>query len=207
MRKSFCLLFLICTIALFSEISPLEAFQKLKTGNQRYVQNTPQQRSQDAKQRESLYSKQTPFAVIVGCSDSRVDPEIIFDQTLGDLFVVRVAGNVIGSFEQESVDYAVEHLHAPVILILGHENCGAVQAVFHDEAGDIPSIAKQIQPSVVEAKKTCPKDPLPCAIKINVQKMKDRLLQSEIIQKLVKEKKVEIHTAYYSLKSGIVDWE
>src|ERR1700731_371027 len=100
-------------------LSPDEALQKLLAGNQRYVQDVPTRPEQSAMRRTQVAVNQHPFAIVLGCSDSRVPPEIIFDQGLGDLFVVRVAGNVLDDYGLGSFEYAVEHLHSPLIILLG----------------------------------------------------------------------------------------
>jgi carbonic anhydrase len=103
--------------------------QRLKEGNQRYVEDKLIHPDRTSERREALQSKQQPFAIIVGCSDSRVAPEIVFDQGVGDLFIVRVAGNVVGPIELDSIEYAAEYLKSCLIVVMGHQNCGAVDAV------------------------------------------------------------------------------
>ncbi|MEK7804022.1 MAG: carbonic anhydrase, partial [Deltaproteobacteria bacterium] len=109
-------------------ISADEALKKLIDGNNRFVQSAQAQKDIGNNRRTELTKGQHPFAVILSCSDSRVPPEHIFDQGLGDIFVVRVAGNVADSIELGSVEYAAEHLGVPLILVLGHQSCGAVKA-------------------------------------------------------------------------------
>jgi carbonic anhydrase len=201
----FFILALFCNISLFA-ISPKEAMQKLKEGNLRYVQNTSNCANRDISHREPLLIEQTPFAVIVGCSDARVAPEIIFDQEPGDLFIVRVAGNVLGPIELESIAYAAKYLHPSLIVILGHENCGAVKAVIEDKIKDIPYIAALIKPSVEEVQKSKDKELVKGSIIKNLQNMKNILLQTPMIQKFIQEKNIEIETAYFPLHSGIVKW-
>lgn len=104
--------------------TPQEVMNQLMEGNDRFVQDALEHPNRDQERRAAIAAKQYPIAVIVGCSDSRVSPEIIFDQGVGDLFVVRVAGNVIGPLELDSIEYGVLHLRAKVVLIVGHENCG-----------------------------------------------------------------------------------
>ena len=104
------------------KITSQEAIERLKAGNERYVEDELEHPHRDSDRREALTSKQNPFAIIVGCSDSRVSPEILFDQGVGDLFVVRVAGNVIGPLELDSIDYAALYLGSVCILVMGHEN-------------------------------------------------------------------------------------
>jgi carbonic anhydrase len=109
-------------------VAPTEAISKLKEGNGRYTSGNLQHPGQTAERRTELAKTQHPFAGIVSCSDSRVPPEIVFDQGLGDLFVVRVAGNVINDEGLGSVEYTVDHLGTRLILVLGHQSCGAVKA-------------------------------------------------------------------------------
>jgi carbonic anhydrase len=109
-------------------IAPAEAISKLKEGNGRYVSGNLQHPGQTTERRTELSKSQHPFAVIASCSDSRVPPEIVFDQGLGDLFIFRVAGNVIDDHGLGSIEYAVDHLNVRLILVLGHQRCGAVQA-------------------------------------------------------------------------------
>src|SRR5947208_15471281 len=101
---------------------------RLQSGNGRFVSGHPVHPDQTLDRIRDLKKSQNPFAVIVSCSDSRLPPELIFDQGLGDVFSIRTAGNVIGDFELGSIEYAVEHLHCKLIVVLGHENCGAIQA-------------------------------------------------------------------------------
>lgn len=138
---------------------PRVALELLKKGNARFVANEPIVRA-SSNDRPFLLAGQWPFAVVVCCSDSRVPPELFFNQQLGDLFVVRVAGNVLGPIELGSIEYAVEHLKTPLVVVLGHEACGAVAAAVeytchaNDHAHDLPpniaAIVQRIRPSVEE---------------------------------------------------------
>lgn len=118
---------------------------------------------------------------------------------------MRVAGNVIGPLELDSIEYSVIYLHSSVILILGHEDCGAVTAVIQNNTKDIEAVAKLIGPAVQEAKKSKANALLERAIKINAMRMKAVVLQSPAIQKYIKDKKVEVHAAYYNLQTGAVE--
>src|SRR5437762_9840331 len=109
-------------------VAPPEAISKLKEGNGRYTSGNLQHPGQTTERRAELAKSQHPFAIIVSCSDSRVPPEIVFDQGLGDLFVLRVAGHVIDNHSLGSIEYALDHLGVRLIVVLGHQNCGAVQA-------------------------------------------------------------------------------
>src|SRR5262249_27743789 len=132
-------------------------------------------------------------------SDSRVASEIIFDQGVGDLFVVRVAGTVVGPVERDSIDYAVSVLNASLVLVLGHENCGAVNAVFTKQDRDIPAVAQLIKPAIVGAPS------LEAAIKDNVKATVKQLRESPIFKNLIQQKKVDVVGAYYHLLSGKVE--
>ena len=200
--------YLLTTLFCVSLISPLcagDSLKKLMDGNNRYVHDKLEHPNRTSERRDLLVSKQEPFAVIVGCSDSRVAPEVLFDQGIGDLFVVRVAGNVIGPLELESVEYAAVYLHSSIILVMGHENCGAVGAVVQGTTKDIEEVAKLIRPSVDEVKKENPKDILSASVKKNAIHMKDELLKNPVLQKLMKEGKIEIQAAYYNLQTGAVE--
>lgn len=185
--------------------NPKEAMNTLMKGNERFMQDKLEHPNRTSERREAIASKQKPFAAIVGCADSRVSPEIIFDQGVGDLFVVRVAGNVIGPLEIDSVDYSVLHLGAIVVLVLGHENCGAVDAVISGQTQDIESVAKLIEPAVNQAKADGKEDLLVRAIKANALNMKKFLVDSPVIARLIKEKGIEVHAAYYNVQTGAVE--
>lgn len=185
--------------------APQEALQRLLAGNARFVDDTLEHPNRTAERREAFLSHQEPFAVIVGCADSRVSPEILFDQGVGDLFVVRVAGNVIGPLELDSVDYAALYLHSSVILVLGHESCGAVDAVLHGKTKDIEHVAKLIAQSIDSVDQEPEADLLARSIKANAIRWKDHLLKSPVIQRLVKEGKLAVQAGYYHLQSGRVE--
>lgn len=187
------------------EAAQPQGLERLLQGNQRYVQDKLEHPNRTTERRLALVSKQEPFAVIVGCADSRVAPEILFDEGVGDLFVVRVAGNVIGPLELDSVEYAALYLHSSVILVLGHENCGAVNAVIKGTTKEIESVAELIEPSVQAERKKNPPNLLEASTKKNALAMKNYLLSTPIIQKLVAEKKLQVEAGYYSLQSGAVE--
>lgn len=183
------LLYLLTFLLSFSLSAESESLSRLMKGNDRYVHDTLEHPNRTPERREAVVSKQEPFAVIVGCADSRVSPEIIFDQGVGDLFVVRVAGNVIGPLELDSIDYSVLYLHSSVVLVLGHENCGAVKAVINNTTKDIESVANLIRPSVVEETAKHPENLAEASIKANAIRMRDYLLQTPVIKKMIAEKK------------------
>ncbi|MEV8441667.1 carbonic anhydrase [Actinosynnema sp. NPDC051121] len=138
--------------------TPAEAFELLVAGNRRFVAGSPQHPNQDAARRAEITPGQRPFAVLFGCSDSRLAAEIIFDRGLGDLFVVRTAGHVVGSEVLGSIEYGVEVLDCPLVVVLGHDSCGAVgaaTAALEDgavPAGYIRDVVERVTPSVLAAR-------------------------------------------------------
>lgn len=172
-------------------------------GNKRFSKDQMLYPRHDSIRREAVASKQTPFAIIFTCSDSRVPPEIIFDQGVGDLFVVRVAGNVCGPIELDSIEYAALYLHASVILVMGHENCGAVKAVLQGDTKDIENVATHIEPSV-EKTRNMPGNHLENAIKANVLHCIKTLNKSAVLKRLIEEHKLEVFGGYYNLNTGVV---
>jgi carbonic anhydrase len=209
MSNFFCFyhLILVSFVAFGEELDPLK---KLIEGNRRFVSGNLATKDFSEAKRKELAKGQKPFAVVVGCSDSRVSPEIIFDQGLGDIFVVRVAGNVLDPISLGSIEYAVEHLKTPLIVILGHTHCGAVEAAIESKGKaeeNINAIVKKILPAVEKARKKSKtsEDLLNKAIEENVLLQKEYMLKhSRIIRKFVKAKKVQIVTAIYDIESGEV---
>ncbi len=110
-----------------------DPFTKLLKGNNRFVNNKPLHPDESSERKKEIAEHQKPFAAIISCSDSRVPPEIIFDQGLGDLFVIRTAGNLIGDIELGSLEYALEHLEVKLVVVLGHQNCGVIKAFLSEE--------------------------------------------------------------------------
>ncbi|MGW6488723.1 carbonic anhydrase [Streptomyces sp. NPDC055056] len=141
----------------FSGLSPAEALDVLLAGNQRFVRGDPLHPNQDAARRSALTAGQEPFAVVLGCSDSRLAAEIIFDQGLGELFVVRTAGHVVGPEVLGSVEYGTNVLNCRLVVVLGHDSCGAVAASRAAVAGESPApgyvrdIVERVTPSVLAA--------------------------------------------------------
>lgn len=190
-------------------ISPDEALKKLIQGNARFVEGKQAHKDLGSARRTELAKGQHPFAVIVSCSDSRVPPEHIFDQGLGDIFVVRVAGNIAGPIELGSVEYAVEHLGVHLIFVLGHQSCGAVRAAVEGgkPEGSIGAIVEKIDPAVATAKaKVKDQDKvLDEAILENTKNTAKTLTEdSPIIKHFVDEKKVKIAAGVYNLATGKV---
>lgn len=189
------------------EKTPEDAFKRLREGNQRFVNGGGVCPENLEEKRESIAPKQTPFALIIGCSDARVPPEIIFDQGLGDLFIVRVAGNVIGPIESDSIDFSVDQLKTNLIVVLGHQSCGAVDAVLQGKAAtdEIKHIAPLIQPAV-DKTKNMPGDHLVNAIKANVMLSVKNLQNNPQFIPMIQSGKLKILGAYYQLQTGKVEW-
>jgi len=145
------------------------ALTELKEGNAHHAGKRYQHPHQTAARQRELASGQHPHAIVLSCADSRVAPEIIFDQGLGDLFDVRVAGNVAGDTEVASIEYAAAHLHTPLLVVMGHQMCGAVTAAAEaqEPEGHLPSLVAMIRPAVESARKQ-PGDLIGNAVRINV---------------------------------------
>jgi carbonic anhydrase len=186
-------------------ITPDQALERLMEGNQRFVQQKQIHPDQNMARIQEVAGGQAPFAAILSCADSRVSPEIIFDQGLGDLFVVRVAGNIATIEDIGSEEYAVAILGAPLIMVLGHESCGAVTAAVEREElpGVIESLVLAIDPAVKIAKRQSG-DLLTNAIKANVKLQKDRLQYSSVITSAIEAGKLKIVGAYYDLHTGAI---
>lgn len=190
-------------VATQDTLTPAAALDRLMLGNQRFVENHMACPVDNPNRRIETAEKQTPFAVVLGCSDSRVSPELTFAQGVGDIFVVRLAGNSVSPIALDSIEYSVEHNHSVIIIVLGHENCGAVQAVYNDDIKDIPDIAKLIKPVVDKVKKM--KNPtLQDAIVANIQNSVAQVKGSPVIQKHIQANKVLVRGAYYHLETGQV---
>jgi carbonic anhydrase len=188
------------------DMTPDEALQVLMEGNQRFLDNKRQLPNQDFARLTEVAESQAPFAAILGCADSRVPSEIIFDQGLGDLFVCRVAGNVASSEEIGSLEFGTMILGAKLILVLGHARCGAVQAAIQGGrfSGQIASIIDDIKVGVERAERQPGSNKLETAIKANVLYQVEQLNQSAIIGDLVDKGQLKIVGAYYDLSTGKV---
>ena len=186
-----------------------EALSRLLNGDKRFVAGKSEEPTGAAlvERRHALAKDQKPFAAILGCSDSRVPPELIFDVTLGDIFVVRTAGEVVDAIVLGSLEYAIEHLGTKLIVVLGHERCGAVTAAVSGatDTGDIPDVLKAISPAVEETKGQSG-DAIENAVRANARDIARRLKSSgPIIAPRVQSGEVKIVAAYYSLDTGQVE--
>lgn len=203
--------FLCVATALSAEKTTVTADQAekmLKDGNRRFVKDKVEHPRRGELRIKEVSPNQNPFAVILGCSDSRVPLEVIFDQGLGDLFVVRLAGNIVDVAALASIEYAVGSLGVPLVVVLGHKSCGAVAAALR--GGEVPGhlsiLVKAIQPAVDETKGK-PGDPLDNAVRANVKVMVNKLRTSEpILAPAVKAGKVKVIGAYYDLDTGVVSF-
>ena len=185
-----------------------EVLEILKDGNKRFVSGKLEHPNHCEESRQSLVSGQEPIATVLTCADSRVPPVDIFDQGLGDLFVVRVAGNVIGDHTLGSIEYAVKHLHTPLVIVMGHTSCGAVGAVASGAAleGHIATLGPAIQTAIKNVNEM-EGDLINNASKELARQISVKIAQSEpIIAELVTSGAVKVVPAYYDLLSGEVEF-
>ena len=174
---------------------PMEA---LKAGNARFVKGELTCDRDYAADRERLSHGQRPFAVVLCCSDSRVSPEIVFDQGLGDLFVIRNAGNVVDEDVLGSIEYAVEHLGTSLVVVMGHANCGAVTAACQNAElpGHIKTLAMRIRPAVSMDR----------LIDISARRHALRMAHEIADDAIVRHEKAQVVAAFYDIRSGVVEW-
>ena len=198
-----------------TNLSPKDALDLLVQGNQRFIENKQQDKNL-SEMREALKNNQQPFSAILGCSDSRVAPELILDQTLGDIFSIRLAGNVACRKAIGSLEYSCKYLGSKIIVVMGHSNCGAVKAACDNfEEGNITEIIKLLQPAVSEETTTL--DPERNAKNsefvsnvcfLNVKKqMQNIIKQSDILKDLLDNKQIGIIGAVYNFASGQVEFD
>ena len=200
-------------------ISPLEAFERLAEGNRRFVSNVRDRRSFVGHTHFSdLAAGQEPFAIILGCSDSRVPAEIIFDQGLGDLFVIRVAGNIVAPSQVGSVEFAAERFGTRLVVVLGHSACGAVLATLEElehptssRSPNLSSIVDHIRPSLESLFDSeishDANDLMKYAVRANIRAAVNQLRHgSQLLERLIQNGELEIVGAEYSLDTGVVDF-
>lgn len=185
-----------------------ELWADLMAGNKRFVAGKPAPREM-VQLRQKLLQGQHPKVIVLACADSRVSPELIFDKNLGDLFVIRVAGNVADDVAMGSIEYAAAHLGSNLLVVLGHEKCGAVTAACSEEKMPTPAlqaIVDKIEPAVVHAKETArPEKLIETAVRDNIhQSAKDMLSRSSILQEGMKDGKLTVIEAIYMLSTGEV---
>ena len=193
--------------------TPEEAIRALKTGNARFFGGQAQRPEASAAERRAQILGQTPFGVVLSCSDSRVPTEIVFDQGLGDLFITRVAGNIIDRTTLGSIEYAVGHLKTHVVVIMGHEGCGAVKAALLPpedrarETKNIQFLLDQIVPSIeklpaIRDEKAKMREAVIANVRVQVQNLK----KVKFIQDAITSKKIAVIGAFYEITSGAVDF-
>ena len=200
-------------------ISSDDILARLKAGNQRFVSERSEHSVLSSEQRRnSLVDGQMPFAVILGCSDSRVPAEIVFDQGLGDLFVIRVAGNIVAPSQVGSIEFAVEAYGTPLVVVLGHTQCGAIQATLDalknpqtQPSFNLMSIVSRIRPSIetlVETELKHDEDALVgFAVRANIRASVSHIqYSSPILEKHIQSGNLKVVGAQYSLETGIVDF-
>ncbi|HJE69916.1 MULTISPECIES: carbonic anhydrase [Pseudomonadaceae] len=191
-----------------------QALQRLIDGNQGFMDDQPLHGETNRDRRLAIAKGQTPFCVLVSCSDSRVSPELLFGRGLGELFIVRNAGNTLDTTALGSVEYAISQLGVPLIVVMGHEKCGAVEAavaVVEQNAlypGAIGAMIEPILPAVLSARVGNPPDLLEAAVRSNVQRTVRRLRAASEPTLLAPQQKgqVKVVGAYYTLENGHVDF-
>lgn len=195
-----------------------EALERLRAGNQRFVSETRGADTLTGQRRTQVAAGQEPFAIILGCSDSRVPAEIVFDQGLGDLFVIRVAGNIVAPSQVGSVEFAAERYRVRLVVVLGHSNCGAILATLEelrrrseDQSRNLRSIVDRIRPSVaglLNAQVPQHADALvPLAVRANIRASVDHLRHgSEVLEQLIQTDGLLVVGAEYSLDTGVVEF-
>ena len=196
-----------------------EALERLREGNRRFAEDHPERSALDDRTRRSeVLAGQEPFAIILGCSDSRVPAEIVFDQGVGDLFVIRVAGNIVAPSQVGSVEFAAERFGTRLVAVVGHSGCGAVQATLEElerpsggRSPNLRAIVDQIRPSVetlFETELRADRDALlRHAVRANIRAAASHLRHgSPILEELIRSNGLLIVGAEYSLETGVVDF-
>lgn len=200
-------------------IPALEALQRLREGNRRFVSENRngEARANESRRRE-LATRQAPFAIVLGCSDSRVPAEIIFDQGLGDLFVIRVAGNIVAPSQVDSVEFAAARFGTRLVVVLGHSNCGAILATLEElerpakeQSRNLRSIVDRVRPSVETLMATelrhQPQALVHHAVRSNIRISASQLRHgSEMLEQLIEHEGLLVVGAEYSLETGLVDF-
>jgi carbonic anhydrase len=196
-----------------AQVAQQSALQGLVDGNGRFVDGKQAPLILGAERRRELAKGQHPQAIVLACSDSRVPPEYVFDQQLGQVFVVRTAGNVADGVALGSIEYAVEHLGVPLIVVLGHRSCGAVTAALEAHRthsrprGNVAEVVKLVMPAVLQAERARAPDLLNASIDTNVALEARALVKrSPIIAERVQSGKLKIIRAVYDLETGKVDF-
>lgn len=188
-----------------------DALDLLLAGNERFVAGHPQRPHQDADRRQAVAGGQHPYAAILACADSRVPPEVAFDQGIGDLFVIRTAGQVVDRAVMGTLQYGVLELGVPLVLVLGHSRCGAVKATIAAAAGsakptdtDIDALVAAISPAASAAARADP-DPVAAVVRANIARIVDHLRSAPVLDNALSAHRLKIQGAVYDLDTGRVD--
>ena len=202
-----------------TRISAAQALQRLRDGNKRFATDSRAEGSlMSQNQHSDMRDGQEPSAIVLGCADSRVPAEIVFDQGLGDLFVIRVAGNIVAPSQIGSVEFAAERFSTPLVVVLGHSQCGAVEATLDElqrssdsRSPNLRSIVDRIRPSVESLLESHLRDDrealLEAAVRANIRTAVDHLRHgSQILEQLILAGSLVVVGAEYSLETGIVDF-
>ena len=198
-------------------LNAVEALTRLREGNRRFVAGQSSAALSSSARREALVSGQEPFAIILGCSDSRVPAELVFDQTFGDLFVIRVAGNIVAPSQIGSVEFAASRFGTRLVVVMGHTQCGAISATLEELQGgatnqsrNLRSIVDRVRPSVetlLAGRRQSTDDLVREAVRANVRASVNHLRHgSELLEKLIQDIGLLVVGAEYSLETGIVDF-
>ena len=198
-------------------ISGVAALKELREGNQRFVDDRRRDEGGTAARLRALVEHQEPFAIILGCSDARVPAEIIFDQGLGDLFVIRVAGNIVAPSQVGSVEFAAEAFGTRLVVVLGHTNCGAIHATlqqlarpWREQTRNLSSIVDRIRPAVEDLLSAAPHDTAELehrAVRANIRMSANHLRHgSGVLEELIRTDGLLVVGAEYSVDSGVVDF-
>ena len=201
-------------------VTAQEALKRLKEGNKRFASKGGRTARgfEDQARRAELASKQEPFAIVLGCSDSRVPSEIVFDQGLGDLFVIRVAGNIVAPSQIGSIEFAADQFSTRLVVVMGHTQCGAISATLEElqrpsenQSKNLRSIVDRVRPSVEGLiKNGIPKDKaslIQQAVRANIRASVDQLKHgSDILESLIQDSGLQIVGAEYSLETGVVEF-
>jgi carbonic anhydrase len=198
-------------------ISAREALAALREGNQRFVSEQRREDGDSTARRRALAAFQEPFAIILGCSDARVPAELVFDQGLGDLFVIRVAGNIVAPSQVGSVEFAAETFGTRLVVVLGHTNCGAIHATlqqlarpWREQSRNLSSIVDRIRPAVEDLLSAAPHDIAELehrAVRANIRMSANHLRHgSGVLEELIRTDGLLVVGAEYSVDSGVVDF-
>jgi len=196
-------------------ISAREALAALREGNQRFVSDQRREEGDSTARRRALAALQEPFAIVLGCSDARVPAELVFDQGLGDLFVIRVAGNIVAPSQVGSVEFAAEAFGTRLVVVLGHTNCGAIHATlqqlarpWREQSRNLSSIVDRIRPAVEDLLSAAPHDTAELehrAVRANIRMSANHLRHgSGVLEELIRTDGLLVVGAEYSVDSGVV---